>query len=72
MEQHAGIDVSSKLSSVCIVDARGKIVKESKVGSEPETLVGFFKGLGFPVCAHRARSGSVVSVVARQPDPGRL
>jgi transposase len=49
MEQHAGIDVSLKLSSVCIVDASGKIVKESKVASEPEALVGFFKGLGFPV-----------------------
>jgi transposase len=49
MEQHAGIDVSLKLSSVCIVDASGKIVKEAKVASEPEALVGFFKGLGFPV-----------------------
>jgi transposase len=38
-----------KLSSVCIVDASGKIVKEAKVASEPEALVGFFKGLGFPV-----------------------
>ena len=49
MEQHAGIDVSLKLSSVCIVDASGQIVKETKVASEPEALVGFFKGLGFPV-----------------------
>jgi hypothetical protein len=29
MEQHAGIDVSLKLSSVCIVDASGKIVELS-------------------------------------------
>jgi transposase len=41
--------VSLKLSSVCIVDASGKIVKETKVASEPEALVGFFKGLGLPV-----------------------
>jgi transposase len=49
MEQHAGIDVSLKLSSVCIVDATGKIVKETKVASEPEALVGFFKELSLPV-----------------------
>ena len=27
---HAGIDVSFELSSVCVVDAQGKIVKEAK------------------------------------------
>ena len=30
-----GIDVSLELSSVCVVDGRGKIVKEAKVASEP-------------------------------------
>ena len=38
-----------ELSSVCVVDARGKIVREAKVASEPDALVFFFKGLGFPV-----------------------
>jgi transposase len=49
MEQHAGIDVSLEWSSVCIVDAGGKIVREIKVASEPEVLVEFFKGLSLPV-----------------------
>ena len=49
MEHHAGIDVSLELSSVCVVDARGKIVREAKVASEPDALVSFFKELGFPV-----------------------
>ena len=49
MEHYAGIDVSLELSSVCVVDGRGKIVKEAKVASEPEALVCFFKELGFPV-----------------------
>src|SRR5215472_6995454 len=49
MEQHAGIDVSLEWSSVCVVDASGKIVREIKVASEPEVLVEFFKGLSFPV-----------------------
>ena len=49
MEHYVGIDVSLELSSVCVVDGRGKIVKEAKVASEPEALVYFFKELGFPV-----------------------
>src|SRR6476469_7066665 len=49
MEHYAGVDVSLELSSVCVVDAQGKIVKETKVSSEPEALVSFFKGCGFPV-----------------------
>lgn len=49
MEHYAGIDVSLELSSVCVVDAQGKIVKEAKVASEPEALVSFFAALGFSV-----------------------
>lgn len=39
MEHFAAIDVSLELSSVCVVDAAGKIVREAKVASEPEALV---------------------------------
>ena len=39
MEHYAGIDVSLKESSVCVVDATGKLIREVKVASEPETLV---------------------------------
>ena len=42
MEYYAGIDVSLEHSSVCVVDASGKIVREAKVASEPEALVRFF------------------------------
>ena len=49
MENYAGIDVSLELASVCVVDAKGKIVKETKVDSNPQALVAFFNGLGFPV-----------------------
>jgi transposase len=34
-------------SSVCVVDASGKIVREAKVASEPETLIAWFASLGF-------------------------
>jgi transposase len=32
---------------VCVVDATGRIVREAKVASEPEALIGWFSGLGF-------------------------
>lgn len=46
MKQYAGIDVSLECSSVCIVDASGKIVREAKVASEPEDLIAWFISLG--------------------------
>ena len=47
MDHYAGIDVSLECSSVCVVDASGKIVREAKVASEPEALIGWFGSLGF-------------------------
>ena len=49
MQYDAGIDVSLEQSSVCVVDAAGKITKEAKIASDPCVLATFFKGLGFPV-----------------------
>ena len=46
MEYFTAIDVSLELSSVCVVDATGKILREAKVASEPEALVGFFRETG--------------------------
>src|SRR5437660_12187550 len=44
---YAGIDVSLECSSVCVVDANGKIVCEAKVASEPQALISWFGSLGF-------------------------
>jgi hypothetical protein len=39
MDHFAGLDVSVKQTSVCIVDDAGRIVREVKVASEPEALL---------------------------------
>ena len=39
MDHFAGLDVSVKETSVCIVDDTGKIVREVKVASKPEVLL---------------------------------
>src|SRR5262245_5313617 len=48
MGHFAGLDVSVKETSICIVDDAGKIVREVKVASEPEALLAVLKNL-----AHR-------------------
>ena len=53
MDHFAGLDVSVKETSVCIVDDTGKIVREVKVASEPETLLAVLKN---PAC-HFKRIG---------------
>jgi hypothetical protein len=45
MDHFAGLDVSVKETGVCIVDDTGRIVKEVKVASEPQSLL---KVLGSP------------------------
>lgn len=46
MNYYAGIDVSLKESSVCVLDAKGKVIREAKVASEPEALIAWFAQLG--------------------------
>jgi transposase len=50
MDHFAGLDVSVKETSVCIVDDTGKIVREVKVASEPEALLPVLKN---PACCFK-------------------
>ena len=70
MDYFAGLDVSLKSTSVCIVDGTGKIVREVKVASEPEALLTVlrdsayrFKRIGLKL--DRCRNGC--SVRSRKP-----
>lgn len=49
MEHYAGVDVSLDQSSVCVLDANGRIVREAKIASEPEVLIGWLADLGLPL-----------------------
>src|SRR5919204_1414922 len=45
MDHYAGIDVSLECSSVCVVDASGRIIREGKAATEPGTLIEWFASL---------------------------
>ena len=43
MEHYVGLDVSLKLTAICIVDRTGKIQREGVVPSDPEAIAAFIK-----------------------------
>src|SRR6476659_8692872 len=43
MEHYVGLDVSLKLTAICVVDRSGKIEREGVVTSDPETIAAFVK-----------------------------
>src|SRR5256885_12202538 len=57
MDHYAGIDVSLEYASVCVVEAGGKIVCESKVLSEPAALIAWFGSLGVGLERIRLEAG---------------
>ena len=55
MEHYVGLDVSLKLTAICIVDRTGKIQREGVVHSDPEAIAAFIKS-NAPNVAQLARS----------------
>ena len=48
MKHYAGLDVSVKETTVCIVDEDGRICRELKGLSHPEDISRALNGVGFP------------------------
>jgi transposase len=49
MLHYVGLDVSMKTTFVCIVNEKGKIVKEIEASSIPEEIGGFLLGTGLQI-----------------------
>ena len=43
MEHYGRLDVSLKLTAICIIDRTGKIEREGVVASDPEAIATFIK-----------------------------
>ena len=41
MEHYAGLDVSLRLTAICVLDERGRVLLEGKVHSEPTAIADF-------------------------------
>ena len=65
MEHFAGLDVSVKDTSVCIVDDTGKIIREVKVASEPEALSAVFEEPGLPLQANWIGSWTAITMAVQ-------
>ena len=46
MKHSVGLDVSVKETAICIIDEAGKVVRESKVATEPQAIIAFLGSVG--------------------------
>ena len=72
MDHFAGLDVSVKETSVCVVDDTGKIVREVKVASEPEALAGGAEEPRLPLQADWIGSWAAVAMALQRCCRGRV
>jgi transposase len=59
MKHYAGLDVSMKKTSICIVDEKGKIIHESEASSEPHILADAIEKTGLKIELVGFESGSL-------------
>jgi transposase len=59
MKYYAGLDVSMKTTSICIVNQEKKIVFESEVPTDPNTIFSAIRGTGLDIENSAVESGSI-------------
>ena len=72
MDHFAGLDVSVKETSICIVDDAGKIVREVKVASEPEALLAVLKNPAYHFKRIGLRSWTAVAMAVQRFGRSRI
>ena len=71
MDHYAEIDVSLEQSSVCVVDASGKIIREDRVASDPPALMAWFGLLRFGLTRIGVRQESWQRIGGASPSRGK-
>ena len=59
MNHYVGLDVSLKTISICIVDEKGRVIKEQELASTPEGVGGFLMGTGLRIEKIGLESGNL-------------
>lgn len=59
MNHYVGLDVSLKTVFICIINEKGKVVKEVELNSVPEGIGGFLKGTGLNITKIGLESGNL-------------
>lgn len=59
MSYYVGLDVSLKSIFVCIVDEKGKVIRESELVTNPDAVAGFLYGTGLEISKVGLESGSL-------------
>lgn len=72
MKYYAGLDVSVKETSVCIVDEKGNICRERKVVGHPDDLVSFLRILNERVALKPGRYPNGVKSALRLTFDGHV
>ena len=72
MDHFAGLDVSVKETSICIVDDAGKIVREVKVASEPEALLAVLKSPAYHFKRNWVGSWTAVAMAVQRFGRSRI
>ena len=72
MDHFAGLDVSVKDTSVCIVNDTGRMLREVKVASEPEALLASAEEPRLPLQADWVGSWAAVAMAFQRSCRSRL